>query len=228
SMAEINPSTYANLRWSIDDFLPLIKGVEAPLVLVVHPSVKANSLAELVAWVKSSPGKLSYASFSPGSQSAFLGYQLNERFGLDLAHVPYKGSGPQTQDLIAGHALLGFGQLQSTLPHVRAGKLKALAVTSATRSPHLPDVPTFAELGNPDFTAAIWFGLMIKAGTPATIADPILAAAKAAHADPQVRKNLENQGLSVSGQSGAEFAASVRTQIVRWGKLVKASGYKAN
>ena len=210
-----------------DDFLPLIKGVESSPVLVTHPSVPAKTLTELVAWVKSNPGKLSYASWSPGTPSAFLGYQLTERFGLDLTHVPYRGSAPQTTDLIAGHQLLGFAQMQSTVPAVRAGQLTAIATTGSSRSRLLPDVPTFAELGYPDFTATVWFGLLVRSGTPPEAVAQLLEAAKKAHSDQEIRAKLEAQGFDVSGQSGPEFVAGIRAQIARWGRIAKATGFKA-
>jgi tripartite-type tricarboxylate transporter receptor subunit TctC len=228
AMTEINPVTFSKLKWTIDDFLPLIKGVESAPVLVTHPSVPAKTLPELVAWVKQNPGKLSYASWSPGTPSAFLGFQFNEKFGLDLTHVPYRGSAPQTSDLVAGHALFGFGQMQSTLPHIRSGALRAIAMTGAQRSPHLPQVPTFAEVGHPDFTATVWFGLLVKAGTPQPAVDRLLAAAKAAHADPEIKEKLEKQGFDVSGESGPELGAGIRTQLARWGRIVKATGFKAD
>ncbi|MPZ58715.1 MAG: tripartite tricarboxylate transporter substrate binding protein [Rhizobiales bacterium] len=228
AMTEINPSAYRHLKWTIDDFVPLIKGVESAPVLVVHPSVPAKTLPELVAWVKQNPGKLSYASWSPGTPSAFLGYQLNEKFGLDLTHVPYRGSAPQTSDLIAGHALVGFGQMQSTLPHIRSSKLRAIAMTGSNRSPRLPEVPTFAELGYPDFTATVWFGLLVKSGTPQPVVDRLLAAAKAAHANPAIKEKLEKQGFDVSGLSGPELTAGIRTQIARWARIIKATGFKAD
>jgi tripartite-type tricarboxylate transporter receptor subunit TctC len=228
SMSEINSSTFRELKWSMADFTPLIRGVVAPLVLVVHPSVPARTLPALVDWIKGNPGKLSYSSYNPGTPSHFLGYQMNERFGLDLAHVPYRGSGPQTADLIAGHALLGFSQLETTLPQISAGRLHAIATTGPARSRFLPNVPTFAELGYPEFTASIWFGLMIRAATAATVVDAILNAAKAAHADPDVRSKLEAQGYDVSGQSGPDFAADIKAQAERWARLVKASGFKAD
>ncbi len=228
AMTEINPSAYRNLRWSIDDFIPLIKGVESGPVLVTHPSVPAKTLSELVAWIKKNPGKLTYASWSPGTPSAFLGFQFNERFGLDMTHVPYRGSAPQTTDLIAGHALLGFGQMQSVLPHVRAGRLNAIASTSASRTRFLPDTPTFAELGHPDFTATVWFGLLVKTGTPPDAVAKLLDAAKAAHADPAVRAKLEPQGFDVSGLSGPEFTAGIKQQIERWRRIVEASGFRAD
>lgn len=228
AMTEINPVAYHHLRWTIDDFVPLIKGVESAPVLVVHPSVPAKNLKELVAWIKANPGKLTYSSWSPGTPSAFLGYQFKEHFGLDLTHVPYRGSAPQTQDLIAGHSLMGFAQMQSSLPHIRAGRLRAIAITGPTRDKHLPDVPTFAELGYPEFTATVWFGLLVKAGTPQPAVDRLLAAAKAAHADPEVREKLEKQGFDVTAASGPDLMPGIKSQIARWGRLVKATGFSAD
>ncbi len=172
SMVEINPSAYKSLRWKPADFIPVIKGIESPLMLSTHPSVPAKTLAELVAWVKANPKKLSYASYSAGTPSHFLGFQMNERFGLDLAHVPYRGGAPQVTDLVAGHALLGFTQVQGALEHVRAGRLNAILTTGAQRARAVPDLPTFAELGHPDLTAAIWFGLLMKTGTPPDARQP--------------------------------------------------------
>lgn len=228
SMTEINPSAYTNLRWSMKDFVPLIKGVAAPLVLVTHPSVPAKTLPELTAYLKRSQGKFGYASFSPGTPSHFLGFQLNERFRLDLAHIPYKGSGQQTNDLVAGHAQVGFSQLGSTLPHIVSGRLNAIAVTSAERSRFLPDVPTFAELGYPEFTTTIWFGMFLRAGTPAAIVDSYVNAAKAAHTDPEVKKQLEALGFDVPAQTGPQVAADIAAQTERWARLVKATGFKAD
>jgi tripartite-type tricarboxylate transporter receptor subunit TctC len=142
--------------------------------------------------------------------------------------VPYRGSAPQTADLVGGHALFGFAQMQSSLPHIRAGKLRAIATTGPKRSPHLPDVPTFAELGYPDFTATVWFGLLVKAGTPQPAIDKLLAAAKAAHNDPAIREKLEKQGFDISGQSGPELMAGIKTQITRWARLIKATNFKAD
>jgi tripartite-type tricarboxylate transporter receptor subunit TctC len=224
---EINPSAYSNPRWKIDDFIPLIRGVTAPLVLVSHPSVPAKTLSELVAWIKANPGKLNYSSYNVGTPSHFLGFQMNERFGLDLVHVPSGGSGIQATQLMAGHVLFGFAQVQSTMQFIGDGRLNAIAVTSSAPSRFLPGVPTFAELGHPEFTATVWFGLMVRAGTPAPILESLLNAAKAAHADPNVRGKLETQGFDVSGESGPELTADIKAQIERWARLVKASGFKA-
>ena len=228
SMTEINPSAYSNLRWSMKDFVPIIKGVSAPLVLVTHPNLPARTLAELVAHVKKNPGKLGYASFNPGTPSHFLGFQLSEKFGLDLAHVPYKNSGQQTNDLVAGHALLGFTQLGSAVPHIAAGRLNAVAVTSAARSRFLPNVPTLAELGYAEFTTTIWFGMFLKAGTPVPVLDAYIKAAKAAHTDAAVKNKLETLGFDVPAQTGPQVAVDIAVQAARWAQLVKAAGFKAD
>ena len=228
AMTEINPSAYSNLRWAIDDFLPLIKGVESAPVFVTHPSVPARTLAEFLVWAKANPGKLSISSWSPGTPSAFLGVQFTERFGLDLTHVPYRGSAPQTTDLVAGHSLFGFAQSNTTLPHIRAGKLNALATTGSSRSRFLPDTPTFAELGYPEFTATVWFGLLVRAGTPPERVAALVKVAKAVHADPEVQSKLEAMGFEVSAQTGPELMAGIKTQINRWRRLIQATGFKAD
>jgi len=227
ALTEINPSAFSNQRWSIDDFVPLIKGVEAPLVLVAHPSVPANSLAEFLAWAKANRGKLNYSSYTAGTPSHFLGYQLNEKFDLDLTHVPYRGSALQVTGLIAGHSLFGFAQVNSSLPQVRTGKLKALAVTGPTRDRSMPDVPTFNELGYPEFTTKVWFGLLVKTGTPAAAIARLTEAARLAHADPAVKEKLEAQGYEVAGETGPQLMPNIKAQIVRWGRLIKASGFSA-
>jgi tripartite-type tricarboxylate transporter receptor subunit TctC len=228
AMTEIYPLSYDNLRWKMADFVGVMKGVEAPLVLVVHASVPAKNLTELVAWVKANPGKVSYASFSPGTPSHFLGHQLNERLGLDMNHVPFKGSAPQTQNLVGGHVLVGFAQVQTALPHIKDGKLRALATTGSTRWRQLPDVPTLAELGHKDFTATIWFGLLVRAGTPPAVLEKLVDAARAAHADPGVREKLEQLGFDVSGETDPAFSAGIRASTERWAKVVKATGFKAS
>src|SRR5947207_4310555 len=164
AFTEINPNAFPNARWSIDQFRPIIRGVEAPLAFVINPSVPAGTFAEFITWAKANRGKLSYSSYQAGTPSHFLGFQMNEKFDLDLTHVPYRGSGLQVTGLLGGHSLFGFAQVNSSLVHVRSGKLKALATTGPTRDRSLPQVPPFAVLGYPDFTAKVWFGL--SSGTP--------------------------------------------------------------
>jgi len=227
AFTEINPSAFGNQRWSIDDFTPFIRGVEAPLVFVVHPDVPAKTFAEFLAWAGQNKGKLNYSSYQPGTPSHFLGFQLNDKFDLDLTHVPFRGSGLQATALIAGHAQFGFAQLNSTAPQHQTGKLRILAVTGPTRHKLLPDVPTFAELGYPEFTTRVWFGLLVKKGTPADLVKRYVEAAKIAHADPEVKSKLEAQGFDVVAETGPQLLPNIKEQIVRWGKLVKASNFSA-
>lgn len=227
ALTEINPSVFDNLRWKIDDFQPLIKGVQAPLVLAAHPSVPASNFAEFVTWAKANRGKLSYSSYTPGTPSHFLGFQLNEKFDLDLTHVPYRGSGLQTTGLVAGHSLFGFSQVNTTAPQHAAGTLKAFGMTSTERWPAMKDVPTFTELGYPDFTTRVWFGLLVKAGTPPNIVTRLTDAAKKAHQEPEVRKKLEAQGYEVTGETGPQLLPDIKTQLARWARIVKAAGFSS-
>jgi tripartite-type tricarboxylate transporter receptor subunit TctC len=228
AMVTINPSAYANLRWKQADFKPIAKGVEAPLVLVVHPSVPARSFADTVKWVTANPGKVSYGSFSPGTPSHFLGFQMNERFKTDMAHIPYKGSAPQVVDLVGGQVPMGFAQMQTALPQVQAGKLIALAVTSPERSRYLPQVPTLAELGYKDMNTTIWFGLLASSATPQPVLDAIEATTAKAQATADYRAKLDAQGFDVPSEYGDAFARTIASETARWAGLVKATGFRAN
>jgi|SRR5262245_9429802 len=225
AFTEINPNAFPNARWSIDQFRPIIRGVEAPLAFVINPVVPAATFDEFIAWAKANRGKLSYSSYQSGTPSHFLGFQMNEKFDLDLTHVPYRGSGLQVTGLLGGHSLFGFAQVNSSLPHVRSGKLKALATTGPTRDRSMPQAPTFAELGYPEFTAKVWFGLLVKDGVPEHVFKRLTEAAKAAHADPAVKEKLEAQGFEVSGEIGPQLKSEIKQQVERWGRLVRASGF---
>jgi tripartite-type tricarboxylate transporter receptor subunit TctC len=225
AFTEIMPNMFPNKRWSIDQFQPIIRGVEAPLVFAANPSLPASNFDDFLKWAKANKGKLSYCSYQPGTPSHFLGFQLNEKFNLDLTHVPYRGSGLQATALLAGHCQFGFAQVNSTLPHVKAGKLKALATTGPVRDHSMPDVPTFKESGYPEFTAKVWFGLLVKEGTPPDTVKRLTDAAKAAHADPAIKQKLEAQGFVVSGETGPQLKTEIKAQGERWGRLVKASGF---
>jgi tripartite-type tricarboxylate transporter receptor subunit TctC len=227
SMLEVNHSTYRDLRWKVSDFIPIIKGVVTPLILVVHPSVPARTFDEFVAWAKQNRGKLTYANYGPGTMSHFLGYQVSERYGLDFTQISYRGNAPQMVDLLAGHALFGFTQLQAVVEPSRAGLLRALISSGDKRSALLPEVPTFADIGQPDLVALAWFGLLLKTGTPPDVVKRFEAAAIAAHADPDVQAKLATQGFDVSGQTGQPFVDSIAAQTVRWAKIVKATGFTA-
>lgn len=228
SMLTINPAVFSQLRWKAADFQPLVKGVEAPLVLVAHPSVPADNIEQLASWVRAQGGKSSYASFSPGTPSHFLGYQLGEKLKLDLVHIPYKGTGPQINDILGGQAPIGFTQLVAAMPHINAGKLRAIAVTGSRRSRFLPQVPTLVELGHPDLTTTIWFGLFAPVAVPAGIRDTIQSAALKAQADPTYRAKLQAMNFDVPDESGVAFERSIAAETVRWSSVVKATGFKAD
>lgn len=223
----INPAAFPQLRWKPSDLKAIIKGVEAPLVLVAHPSVPARNFAELSDWIRNPANKVSYASFSPGTPSHFLGHQLNERLKADMVHVPYRGSVPQVTDLLGGQVQIGFTQLATALPHVTIGKLKAFAVTGPQRSRFFPDVPTLAEVGLKDLTATIWFGLFAPAKTPPAVLEAIRTAALKAQAEPAYRKKLEALNFDIPDESGAAFERSVSAEAARWAAVVKATGFKA-
>lgn len=224
----INPSAFPQLRWKPSDFKAIVKGVEAPLVLVAHPSVPAKNFAELSDWIRNPANKASYASFSPGTPSHFLGYQLNERLKAEMVHIPYKGSVPQVTDLLGGQVPLAFTQLATALPHVTSGKLKAFAVTGPQRSRFFPDVPTLAEVGHKDLGATIWFGLFAPANTPPAVLEAIRTAALKVQADPAYRKKLEALNFDLPDESGATFERSIAAEAARWATVVKATGFKAS
>ena len=173
ALTEINPSVFNNLRWKIDDFLPLIKGVQAPLVLAAHPSVPANNFAEFLTWAKGNRGKLSYSSYTPGTPSHFLGFLLNEKFDLDLTHVPFNGAAPAITSTIGGHTSVMFGALPGAAPSIKQGQLRALAVTSGKRDQAFPDVPTLAQSGVPDQESEFIQGVFVPTSTPKYIIDKL-------------------------------------------------------
>lgn len=228
ALCEINPQVFDNLHWSMKDFVPLVKGVQAPLVLVSHPSVPAKTLDQLVAWVKANPGKLNYASYSPGAPGDFLGAQLNQIFGLDLVSVPYKGSASQVNALLAGNSPLGFAQTQNSLGSIKSGALNAIAITSPDRFRLLPDTPTFRELGHPEFTTVVWYGLLTQAGTPSGMIANMIAAAIKAQEEQSVRDPLLGQGYDLPTESGESFAKSIAADTAHWATIVKLTGFKAS
>ena len=227
SMIEINHLVYAGLRWSPSDFTVLMKGLEGPIGLVVNPAVPAKTFAEFIDWVKKNPNKLSFTTYSAGTSAHFLGVQFNEKFGVDLTHAPYRGSAPQVADLVAGHAQIGFVQMPSVMSQLEAGTLRAIVTTGARRFSPLPDVPTLVELGYPEFLATVWYGLMVRADTPAAVKAKIIDAAKAAHADADVRKALAPQGLEIVASTGPEMQEQIRRDSERWARIIKATGFKA-
>ena len=209
------------------DLKPVASIGRGGLVLVANPSLPAGSLRELVEYAKANRGKLSYASYSPGTASHYAGLILNQKAGIDLQHVPYKGSPPALTDVVAGQLALMFDGMPTALPFVRAGKLKALAVTSRDRSPLLPQVPTFAELGYPDIELVNWIGAIAPAKLPAESTARIHAEIVKAVATPKVRQRLADAGFEPSPPATpAELERSVRADYERNAAIVKAFNIK--
>ena len=212
----------------IRSFAPVAIVAGSPIVLVVHPGVPARSVAELLALARKNPGKLQYASAGVGSVSHLAAELFTYSAKVDMLHVPYKGAGAATVDVVAGHANLTFGGLLATVPHVRAGRLRALGVGSLQRNPILPDVPPIAEAGVPDYETVNWFGLLAPVGTPAAIIERLHREVTAVQELPEIRKQLDNDGATVLRMSPPQFGAYMAADMEKWGRVVKAAGIKAN
>lgn len=223
----IAPSLYAKMPYDpVKDFTPVTQLASSPNVLVAHPSVPAGNLKELIALAKAKPGQVNFASAGVGSIGHLTGELLNNLAGVKMVHIPYKGSGQAITDLLGGNVQLMFSGFSSTLSHIRSGRLRALAVTGAQRSPAAPDVPTIAESGFPGFEATAWYGVLAPAGTPKAVVlrlhDDVVKALR----DPDVDKRLAGLGFEIAGTAPEQFAAYIRSEIKKWAKAVAASGAK--
>jgi len=224
-----NPSMFKELPWDpVKDFSSVAMLVVSPHVLAVHPSVPANNLKDLVALAKASPGKLNYAT--PGSGSVpHVGMELfKQQTGTDFTHVPYKGSGPAMQDVIAGNVQVTVATPPSLLQFVLAGRMRALAVAAKTRHPLLPDVPTAAEQGFPAFELEAWVALFAPAGTPPDAIAKLTAAAKTALANPEVAEKTRATGMTMRYLTPTELDAVVKTDLAYWSKVITDAKIKAD
>ncbi|MBI3936971.1 MAG: tripartite tricarboxylate transporter substrate binding protein [Betaproteobacteria bacterium] len=225
----VNPSLYKKLPFDpLRDFAPVSLAVSTPQVLVVHPSVAAKSVKELIALAKAKPGQLNYASAGTGT-SPHLTFELFKSMaGVNLVHVPYKGTGPAITDLIGGQVQTMITGVVALYPHIKAGKLRALGATSAKRVAALPDVPTIAESGVPGFDVASWFGVFAPAGTPKPVVTRLNAEIVKILAVPELRRKLAAQGADPATNTPEQFAAYVKSELARWGKVVQATGARVD
>jgi tripartite-type tricarboxylate transporter receptor subunit TctC len=216
------------LRWDMArEIKPVAELARGGLVLVGHPSVPAKNLAELVAYAKANPGKLNYASYSAGTMSHVLGLLLNQAAGIELTHVGYKGSTPALADVMGGHVPLMFDGLATSLPLIKAGKIKAFAISSPKRAPQLPDVPTFHELGYPQLDAVAWLGLWATPDVPAAVQARVREVALKALADPVMRTRMLDTGFEAGLPRGQdEMAAGLKADYERVGAVLKAINFK--
>jgi len=220
-----NVSLYRSLRYDLQrDFAPVARLAVFPLVLVAHPSLKVVTTRELIALAKAKPGALSYASAGSGGGAHLAAESFKTAAGVELVHVPYKGTGPAVVDVLAGQVGLMFASIPSVVGHIRAGKLAPLGVTSARRSAALPDVPSLAEAGLANYDLASWFGLMAPAGVPAGIVARINGETNRILATPEFARRMDAEGGEAAPASPEEFGRFVRAEIERWAVVVRRTG----
>jgi tripartite-type tricarboxylate transporter receptor subunit TctC len=223
----VNPWLYKLKYDPIKAFTPIGIMASGTNVLVVNPTLPVHSVKELVALAKEKPGELNYASAGIGSFQHLGGELFKLDAGVNIVHVPFRGGGPAMLDVLAGNTKIMFSSLVQTATYIRSGQLRALGTGGAQRSPVLPDVPTIAEAGVPDYQATNWWGIIAPAGTPPAIIDKVHAALAAAQDSPGTQKHLESEGAAVVRMSPTEFGAFMQSEMEKWGRVVKQSGIKA-
>lgn len=225
----INDTLYKNLSFDlVEDFSPVALAVRVPNVLVVHPDVKANSVAELVDLLKKNPGKYNFASSGSGTSIHMAGELFKLRAGVDVAHIPYKGSANAVTDLIGGQVEYMFDNMPSAWPHVESGKLRALAVTTAERSKTAPNLPTMQEEGFEGFDVSSWFGVIGPKGLPADVVEKLNKAIRAALAKPEVQERMASLGAVPADTTPEQFAQFIKTEVDTWRPVVEASGARVD
>ncbi|OFZ90615.1 MAG: hypothetical protein A2V78_07170 [Betaproteobacteria bacterium RBG_16_64_18] len=222
----INKSLYAKLSYDPDAFVPVSVIVAGPGALVVHPGVAATSVQQLIAFGKANPDKLTYASQGNGTIAHLAGALFQSMTGAQIVHVPYKGSAPAVADLLGGQVSMMFSELAPALVHIRAGKLRALAVGSEKRNPLLPDVPALSEV-LPGFAFSYWIGMVAPAGTPPVIANKLSAEIREGLRQPEVAKRLVELNLEAIASTPVEMAAFMKRESERWGNVIRRSGIKS-
>ena len=225
----VGPALYPKLAYDpVRDFAPVTMIASFPNLLVANPGLPFKTVPELVAYAKSRPGTLNFASAGAGTSTHLAGELFKSVAGIDVVHVPYKGGAAAMTDIIAGQVAYYFGTMPSSMPLAKAGKLRALAVTSLTRSPAAPEVPTIAESGYPKFETAAWYGLMFPTSTPREIVARTNAATMVVLALPDIRERLVHEGSEPLGSTPAQFGAYIKAEIAKWSGVVKAANLKAD
>jgi tripartite-type tricarboxylate transporter receptor subunit TctC len=224
----INPNLQRVPYDTLRDFAPVTLGTLSPFVLALHPSVQAGSVKELIALAKAKPGSLNYGSAGNGSVSHFSSEQFKALAGVNLAHIPFKGAGPAVTDLLAGRLQMMFENLPTVVAHVRAGKLKMLAVGSRQRSAIVPEYPTVAEAGVPGYESATAFGVLAPAKTPAAIVARLNGEIVKILKSGDVREKMAAQGVETVGSTPAEYAAHLKDELARYGRIIKVAGIRAD
>ncbi|HUL95135.1 MAG TPA: tripartite tricarboxylate transporter substrate binding protein [Usitatibacter sp.] len=225
----INPTLYASIPYNATkDFIPVTQVASTPNVLVVNPQLPVANVREFIAYAKAHPGQLNFGSGSTGSAGHLAGELFKTMAGVEMTHVPYKGAAPAMNDLIGGQIQLMFDNLASSLAQVRAGKIRALAVTTAKRSPLAPELPTIAESGLPGFDISTWFGIFVPAGTPPGIVAQLHDEFVRALAAPEVRSRMLELGAEPVGSTPQQFAAYIQAEAQKYARVIKASGAKVD
>jgi tripartite-type tricarboxylate transporter receptor subunit TctC len=225
----IQPFMFSKLPYNLEkDVIPVTQTGSLPYIVVVHPSLPVKNVKELIAFAKPRPGQLNYASSGIGTGSHLSAAYFNTAAGIDMIHVPYKGTGQAMGDLLGGQVVLMMDQVVSSLPHVKTGKLKMLGISSSKRFPTLPDVPTVAESGVPGFDAVSWAGVCVPGGTPKDVINKLQQEiAKVLHA-PNLKTRLLNDGIEPIGSTPEQFLEHTKKEAVKWGKVVKDTGAKVD
>jgi tripartite-type tricarboxylate transporter receptor subunit TctC len=225
----INPHLYDRLRYDpVRDFAPISLTHATPRVLVVHPSIPVTTVQELIALAKAKPGQFTFGSAGNGSSSHLSGELFKSMAGIDITHVPYKGSGPAASDLLGGRISMVFDSIAVYSDHIKSGKVRALGVTSLQRSAALPNVPAIAEAGLQEFDVSNWLGVLAPANTPAVIIARLNTEIRSAMSDAEMRKQLANVGIDPLESTPEAFAETIKAEMAKWAKVVKASGARVD
>lgn len=225
----INQTLYSNVKFNLErDFDAIALGAKVPNMLVVHPSVPANNVKDFIAWARANDDKIAYASSGSGTSIHMAGELFKARTGLKTQHIPYKGSAPAVTDLIGGQVQFMFDNMPASWPHVQAGKLKALAVTTKTRSATAPDLPTMEESGVAPFDVSSWFGLIAPKGTPKEVIDKLNKVMNDAFDKPEVKEAYAKLGAVAEKNSPQDFSRFIQSEVKSWAPIVKASGAKVD